>query len=85
VHIQFPGTEGNQFIMYLSLGAACSRFAFGIISDHPKINAIILQQVTRYKDSVHSRLLVYFQLFCDWLTFPFWAEFLNKNLMSCSL
>ncbi|KAF4525399.1 hypothetical protein B566_EDAN014172, partial [Ephemera danica] len=37
VQIQFPGTNGSQFIMYLSFGAACSRLVFGIISDHPKI------------------------------------------------
>ncbi|KAF4527929.1 hypothetical protein B566_EDAN016169 [Ephemera danica] len=43
VEVKFPGTNGSQFLMYLSLGTVFSRILVGVIADHPKINTIVLQ------------------------------------------
>jgi hypothetical protein len=45
MNVKFPGTDGTQIIIYISIATAISRIVIGIISDLPKVNNIVFQQV----------------------------------------
>ncbi|KAF4516741.1 hypothetical protein B566_EDAN008431 [Ephemera danica] len=44
--IRLLGYNSSQFYMYLALAAAASRIIAGVVADHPKLNSIIVQQVS---------------------------------------
>ncbi|XP_059478194.1 monocarboxylate transporter 10-like [Neocloeon triangulifer] len=58
VSINFPADDGKILVMCIGASSTVGRLAFGIISDHEKINRVLLQQISLISIGVFTMLLV---------------------------
>ncbi|CAB3371833.1 Hypothetical predicted protein [Cloeon dipterum] len=58
VSINFPSNDGKILIMCIGVASAVGRVAFGMLSDHKRINRVLLQQISLFFIGVLTMLLV---------------------------
>ncbi|XP_059482954.1 monocarboxylate transporter 10-like isoform X2 [Neocloeon triangulifer] len=58
VSINFPGDDGKTLVMCIGVASAVGRVGFGLLSDHEKINRVLLQQISLFLIGIFTMLLV---------------------------